>query len=222
MDRHFHDEIQKLRQKLLEMCFQAEEAVSRACEALFTSNARLARDVIEGDQVINRLEMEIDATGHTLFVTGQPMAADLRQVMMMLKINTALERIGDHAVNIAQRALMVLEEPPLAGDFGIEELYGATDHVLRTSLDAFLKESADIAREVLKGDDVVDKLNDDLLVKLKAAVQDQPRSSGAAMAYLLIGHNLERIADLAGNIAEDVIYLKQGREVRHRIELAGS
>lgn len=222
MDRHFHEEIHKLRQKLLEMSFLSEEAVSRACESLFSSNPRVAREVIDGDQAINRLEMEIDATGHTLFVTGQPMAADLRQVMMMLKMNTALERIGDHAVNIAQKALIVLAEPPLEGEFGLEALYGAADHVLRTALDAFLKENVDMAREVLKGDDVVDKMNDELFIKLQAAMLDQPRCAGAAMAYLLIGHNLERIADLAGNIAEDVIYLKQGTEVRHRIELAGS
>jgi len=222
MERHFHEEIQKLRQKLLEMGFKVEEAFSRSCEALFSLNPRIAKEVIEGDQAINKLEIEIDEAGHTLFVTGQPMAADLRQVMMMLKINTAFERIGDHAVNIAQKALTVLQEPPLEGAFNLEDMFSATDAVLRTVIDAFLKDDASLARSVLGGDDTVDLMNHELVLKLKAAMQDQPRSAGAAIAYTLIGHNLERVADLAGNIAEDIIYLKQGLEVRHRVEFTGS
>ncbi len=217
MDRHFHEEIQRLRQKLLEMSFTVEEAVARACEALFSSNARLAKQVIESDSIINRLEIEIDETGHSLFVTGQPVAADLRMVMMMLKINTSLERIGDHAVNIAEKALIVLAEPPFEGALPLEPMAKTVDLALRKALNSFLKEDACLAQEVLTQDDAVDQLNHDLFVQLKAALADQPRSAGAAMAYLLIGHNLERVADLAGNIAEDVIYLKQGREVRHRV-----
>lgn len=217
MDRHFHEEILRLRQKLLEMSFAVEEAVARSCEAFFNSDARLAKQVIESDSSINHLEIEIDETGHALFVTGQPLAADLRMVMMMLKINTALERIGDHAVNIAQKTLLVLEEPPLEGDFPLETMAKTVDTALRNSLNSFMNQDVALAQDVLTRDDTVDQLNRDLFTKLKSALQTQTRSSGAAMAYLLIGHNLERVADLAGNIAEDVIYLKQGREVRHRM-----
>ncbi len=217
---HFHEEIEHLRQKLLQMSFLVEEAVSRACDALLSSNGRLARDVIEHDEAINRYEMEIDETGHALFATGQPVAADLRLVMMMLKINTALERIADHAVNIAQKTLIVLDEPPLAGDFQLEGMVKTTDSALRKALNAFLKQDADMAQDVLRHDDAIDQLNRDLFGKLRTCLQENSKHAGAAMAYLLIGHNLERIADLAGNIAEDVIYLKQGKEVRHRINMA--
>ncbi len=216
---HFHDQIEHLRQKLLRMSFLVEETVARACDALFSCNARLAREVIENDEAINRFELEIDETGHALFVTGQPVAADLRMVMMMLKINTSLERIGDHAVNIAEKTLLVLQEPPLAGDFQLEVMAKKTDLTLRTALNAFLKQDVEMAQDVLKHDDAIDQINHDLFLKLKRALQADPQAAGAAMAYLLIGHNFERIGDLAGNIAEDVIYLKQGREVRHRIEM---
>src|SRR3989338_6696139 len=139
---HFHDEIEHLRQKLLKMSFRVEDAVARSCEALLTGNRRLAKEVIKHDEHINRYEIEIDEAGQALFVTGQPVAADLRMVMMMLKINTALERIGDHAVNIAEKTLIVLEDPPLTGDFELGVMAKITDLALRKSLDAFLKQDA--------------------------------------------------------------------------------
>ncbi|OGW72311.1 MAG: phosphate transport system regulatory protein PhoU [Omnitrophica bacterium GWA2_52_12] len=222
MARHFHEEIRQLRQKLIEMGFAAEDAVARACDAFFNSNPKLAQQVIQGDPVLNRLEIEIDEAGYSLFALNQPVAFDLRQVLMMLKINTTLERVGDHAVNIAQKTLQVLEEPPIYIDFQFEAMARSAGAALRAALDAFLKEDAGMAREVLKQDDEIDRFNDQLFEVLKKYVEKNPHGAGAAFAYLSIGHNLERIGDLAGNIAEDVIFLKQGREVRHRIELTES
>lgn len=218
MERHFHEEFKGLREKLFQMGLLVEGAIEKASEALLRRSSDLAEEVFEDEKIINRLEIEIDEKGHALFALAQPMASDLRLLTMILKINTDLERMGDHAVNIAQKSLAILKEPSLKIDFPLEEM---TEHVMRMvrdALDGFMNENVELARKVLLSDDKVDNDNDSLYNDMMLLMQEDPSLVSRALNLVMIGHNLERIGDLANNIAEDTIYLKQGKEVRHHFE----
>lgn len=216
---HLEDEIQSLKHQLLEMSFRVDDAVSNACDALFLRSEEMAIAVIEGDSVINQIEMDIDEKGHNLSALG-PLAKDLRRIMMILKINTEFERMGDHAVNIAEKCLSALKEEAQIDDLSdLERMAKVTQKILRDSLDAFLKEDVRLARHVLKLDDEVDTLNVNFFYQMKSVMQADPHRVGVAMDLTMIAHNLERIADLSGNLAEEVIFLAQGKEVRHRKSL---
>lgn len=197
------------------MSFLVDEAVAKACESLMLRDEKLAAEVIEGEEVINNLEIEIDDKGHSLFALGQPMAVDLRLTTMILKMNTDLERIGDHAVNIAEKTLFILKHPEVRMDDSLQKMAYAAQKMLRDSLDAFLKEDASLALSVLKRDDEVDNYNRNLYAQISDIMEAQSSAVEVGINLLMISHNLERIADLACNVAEDVIYLKQGKEVRH-------
>lgn len=215
MDHPFHEELKLLKQKLMQMSFLVDEAVAKACESLLLRDDKLAAEVIEGEEVINNLEIEIDDKGHSLFALGQPMAVDLRLTTMILKMNTDLERIGDHAVNIAEKTLFILKNPEIKMDDSLQKMVYAAQKMLRDALDAFLKEDANLALSVLKRDDEVDNYNRNLYDQLSDIMEAQSSAVEVGINLLMISHNLERIADLACNVAEDVIYLKQGKEVRH-------
>ncbi len=215
MDHPFHEELKLLKQKLMRMSFLVDEAVAKACESLLLRDDKLAAEVIEGEEVINNLEIEIDDKGHSLFALGQPMAVDLRLTTMILKMNTDLERIGDHAVNIAEKTLFILKQPDIKMDDSLQKMAYAAQKMLRDALDAFLKEDANLALSVLKRDDEVDNYNRNLYDQLSDIMEAQSSAVEVGINLLMISHNLERIADLACNVAEDVIYLKQGKEVRH-------
>jgi len=222
MARHFHDELKQLKQKLLEMSFMVEEQVAHACDALLSLDPDLAREVIENEKIIDSLEIEIDEKGHSLFALGQPMAVDLRLISMALKINNDLERMADHAVNIAEKCLLIIQVDRAASEPLLEKMAGCVQKMLRDSLDSFLKEDAELALDVLKRDDEVDDLNKQVYYRISGLME---RNSGAVTAgvhLIMIGHNLERVADLAVNIAEDVIYLKQGKEVRHGYQMGNA
>jgi phosphate transport system protein len=215
MNRRFEAELNRLRVKLLEMSFAADDAVKKSCEALFTRNEALAKEVIKGDDALNRFQIEIDNRGYCLFALGQPVASELRLVIMILKINTDLERVGDHAVNIAEKSLQVNREPPLKISVPLRKMANVTQGMLRDSLDSFLNENAELAHKVLKSDDEVDRYNDVLFESLSGLMESDKTTVAMAVQLMMISHNLERIADLSLNIAEDVIYLIQGKEVRH-------
>ena len=218
MERHFHEEFKGLREKLFQMGLLVEGTIEKAVEALLKRSSELATAVFEDEKTINLLEIEIDEKGHALFALAQPVASDLRLLTMILKINTDLERMGDHAVNIAQRSQELLKELPLKIDFPLEEMTGNTQHMVRDALDCFMNENIDLARKVLESDDKIDDLNDRLYEDMAALMEKDPSSTRRALHLIMIGRNLERIADLANNIAEDTIYLKQGKEVRHHFE----
>lgn len=222
MVRHFHEELKHLKQKLLEMSFMVEESVSQACDALLSQDAKLAHEVIENEKTVNAMEIEIDGIGHSLFALGQPMAVDLRLISMILKINNDLERMGDHAVNIAEKCLLLLEHPPVIQEPVLEIMAGSVQKMLRDSLDAFLREDTDLASAVLKRDDEIDALNTKVYHRLSVLMERDSSSVNQGIHLIMIGHNLERIADLAVNISEDVIYLKQGKEVRHRFQMGST
>ncbi|MCM8775430.1 MAG: phosphate signaling complex protein PhoU [Candidatus Omnitrophica bacterium] len=218
MKRHFHDELKALKQKLLSMSFLVESALEKAVEAFLGRNEKLILEIFDEEETINQFEIEIDDQGHALLAVGQPMAFDLRSLTAILKINTDLERLGDHAVNIAERARTLLREPPLPEDYDLPKMARATLHLFRQAIDSFMNDDADSARNVLLSDDEVDLYNDNLFKRITTAMQKDPSLVKTGVNLMMIGHNLERTADLATNIAEDVIYMKQGKEVRHRIE----
>lgn len=218
MERHFHEEFKALREKLFQMGLLVEGAIQKAVDALLKRSPELASQVLEDEKLINQLEIEIDEKGHALFALAQPVAGDLRLLTMILKINTDLERMGDHAVNIAQRSEGLLKEPPLQSDFRLEEMTGYAQRMVRDALDCFMNENMELARKVLESDDKIDELNDRLYEEMAGRMEKDPASVRRALHLLIIGRNLERIADLANNIAEDTIYLKQGKEVRHHFE----
>jgi len=218
MGRYFHEELKDLKQKLLQMGLFVEAAIEKAVDALLNHNRRFAEEVIEEEERINQFEIEIDDKGHSLSALGQPMASDLRLVTAILKINTDLERMGDHAVNIAERTLALFKEPSFDLDLYLPEMARAVLNMLTDALNAFMNEDAELARSVLRKDDEVDTYNDELYTQLSALMEKKPLLVKSGINLIMIGHNLERIADLANNIAEDVVYLKQGKEVRHRVE----
>jgi phosphate transport system protein len=218
MERHFHTEFKALREKLFQMGLLVEGAIEKAVEAILQRSPELAAKVLEDENLINQLEIEIDEKGHALFALAQPVAGDLRLLTMILKINTDLERMGDHAVNIAQRSEGLLKETPLLSSFSIEEMTGCAQRMVRDALDCFMNENIELARKVLESDDKIDELNDRLYEEMASRMEKDPSSVRRALHLLIIGRNLERIGDLANNIAEDTIYLKQGKEVRHHFE----
>lgn len=218
MERHFHEELKDYREMLLKMGLRVESAIDKAINALLNRNGELAELVFEEEKTINQLELEIDDKGHSLLALGQPMAVDLRMITMVLKINTDLERMGDHAVNIAERVLMMIKEPPIRMNIHLPEMAAAAQKMVKDALDSFVNSDVQLARSVLKRDDEVDAYNDGLYVQVERLMEKDPTIIKTGTSLIMIGHNLERIADLANNIAEDVIYIKQGKEVRHHIE----
>ncbi|HOW87839.1 MAG TPA: phosphate signaling complex protein PhoU [Candidatus Omnitrophota bacterium] len=218
MERHFHEEFKALREKLFQMGLLVEGAIEKAVEALLKRSPELTEQVFEDEKLINQLEIEIDEKGHSLFALSQPVASDLRLLTMILKINTDLERMGDHAVNIAQKSQVLIGGTFLKPSFSLEAMTNDVQKMVRNALDSFMNENVDLARKVLSSDDVVDRYNDTLYTDMTELMQKDPSKVQQALSLVMIGHNLERIADLANNIAEDTIYLKQGKEVRHHFE----
>lgn len=218
MDKHLDELLNDLKQKLLRMGLLVEETLGKAVQALLKRDNILAQQVIAGDQVINQLEMEIDDLGHSLLALGQPMAVDLRVITAILKINTDLERMGDHAVNIAERTLNILKEAPLKEPIPIPEMAQAAQKMVRDALDSFVSGDITEARNVLQRDDEVDTFNDQVNISVEELMGKNPDMVKIGLNLIIIAHNLERVGDLANNIAEDVIYMRQGKEVRHHVE----
>ncbi|MBI4114979.1 MAG: phosphate signaling complex protein PhoU [Candidatus Omnitrophica bacterium] len=217
MKRHLDDELKRLKDKLFRMGLQAEEAIVKASKALFERDSKLAEAVIKGDQEINLAEIEIDELGHELIALHQPTAVDLRFITMVLKINSDLERMGDQAVNIAEKAIKINQEPPAKPYIDLPKIAETARGMVRDALDAFMKQDAAKAKEILEKDDVIDEINDRVYEDVQKLMREKPDTIPQGVALIMVSHNLERLADLATNIAEDVIYLTRGIDVRHHI-----
>ena len=217
MQRHFDEELVQLKDQLFKMGLLVEEAIRKSVESLIRRNSKQAETVIEGDQKINILEIEIDEFGHELIALRQPTAIDLRLITMVLKINSDLERMGDQAVNIAEKAIVLNREAPLQSYMVIPAMADLAISMVKNSLDAFIEKNADRAKAICESDDELDNLNDQLYNEMQEAMKDRALQVSQAVSMIMIGHNLERIGDLATNIAEDVIYLAKGIDIRHHI-----
>ena len=213
--RHFQEELDRLKATLLEMANLAEEAVDASVESLLERDADKARAVIAADDRIDALELRVDDMVTHLLALQAPVAGDLRLIIIALKISSTLERVGDHAVNIANTVEYLLEATPTRTLPEIEEMVSLATDMLNDSLDAFVRRDTELAREVRERDDRVDSLHENVFRILLTHMMEDPRRISPGMDMLLVSRNLERIADLATNIAEDVVYMVEGRQIKH-------
>jgi phosphate transport system protein len=217
--RHFHDQLSSLKQKLLDMSARAEELVEEAVEALLRRDTDKADAVIRGDREVDTLEVEVESLAIELLALQQPMGRDLRFLISAIKISSDLERVGDHAVNIAQSALRLISlRSGVIPDPAIEDMARRARRMLSDALDAFVRADGTLGREVCRSDDQVDALHDSLFRILLTHMMADARTINPSLELLLVSRNLERVADLATNIAEDAVYLAEGKTIKHRFE----
>jgi len=218
-EHHFHAELESLKTQLLSMASLVEESIHKSIQAMVERSEELAQEVISSDDAINMAEIKIDDFCLKLLALHQPAAIDLRFITSGMKINNDLERMGDQAVNIAERALELLKEPQLKPLIDLPRMAELAQKMVRDSLDAFVRQDPELARDVCRRDDEVDALNDQVFRELLTYMMQDPHTITRAVHLLLVGRHLERIADHATNIAEDVIYLVQGRTIKHRFDV---
>jgi phosphate transport system protein len=213
--RHFQDELEALKGRLLEMGGLSEDRVRLAMHALVERDNRLVDDVIAGDAAINALHIEIDDRCFKLLALHQPMAVDLRAIVAAVKINTDLERVGDLAVNIAEAVRRYLRHPPVKQLIDIPRMADIAQGMLRDALDAFVRRDVTLAQAVLAADDALDALKTQVFRELLTYMLQDPHTIEPSLDLILISRHLERIGDHATNIAEDVIFMVSARDVRH-------
>lgn len=218
MHRHFDEELKDLKEKLLRMSSLAEEAICTAIKSLVDRDSNLAEKVIKSDDAINMLEIEIDELSIKLLALRQPEAGDLRFITSAIKIDKDIERMGDHAVNISESALDLLKVPPLKPLIDIPRMAELAQAMVRDSLNAFVNSDVGLAKNVCERDTEVDNLNDQLFRELLTYMMQDPKNIERALNLILVARNLERVADLATNISEDVIYITNGRVIKHHLE----
>jgi phosphate transport system protein len=216
--RHFVQELDLLKGKLLEMSALVESAVYRSVQGVVEKNEELALQVLRNEARINQLEIEIDDMAISLLALQAPLAADLRLVTASIKINNDLERMGDLSVNIAQSALALMKEPVIRPLIDIPHVAGLAQSMVRKALDAFVNRDAEMARSVLASDDAVDNMRTASYHELISFMESNPQQVPQALHLLSVVRNLERIADHSTNIAEDVLFLVKGIDVRHHNE----
>lgn len=214
-DKTYQAELTELRHKLLLLGGLVEEAIDRSVRSLAERNVELAQQVVEDDDRINRLEVETDELCLRMLALRQPAASDLRFITLALKIVTDLERMGDLAVNIAERSISLAKEPPLAPYVDIPRMATIAERMLKESLDAFVAGDAAQAWQVVEQDNEVDELYHSIFRELVGFMTSDPETSTRAMSLLFIAKHLERIADHTTNVAEMVIFYVEGRDVRH-------
>jgi phosphate transport system protein len=213
--RHFTIELEELNQHLMQMGGLVASAIHLAVGSLIEQNRELAEEVIRQEPTINRMEKEIDGIATRLLALRQPVACDLRRLTVALKITTDLERIGDFAFDVAQRSLNLMKQPAVKPMTDIPKIAALVQSMLLKCLNAFVNSDADVAHSVLLADDEVHQFRDGIQAELKDAMQRDPAVASAAIDLLFIARDLERTGDHATNIAEDVIFLAKGIDVRH-------
>lgn len=218
MTLHFQREIDKLKLDLLSLSEVVEETVHQAVKALKERDGALAQSIIDTDPEIDQREVDIEEECQKVLALHQPVAHDLRFLIAVLKINAELERIGDAAVNISERVLFLVQQEPTDVSFDYVDMATKAQTMLRNSLDALVNLNADRAYTVIEADDEVDALNREAYSQIEECIRNNPQLTSSYTHLLGISRHIERIADHATNIAEDVIYLIEGVIVRHRTE----
>ena len=213
--RHFQEDLERLKSRLLEMGGLAEEQVRLALRGLVERDADLIERVLVGDDPLNALHIEIDQRCFTLLALHQPMAADLRTIVAAVKINTDLERVGDLAINIAEATERYVQHAPVKKLIDIPRMATIAETMLREALDAFVRRDTVLAKRVLDQDDLLDDLKTQIFRELITFMLQDPRTIEPSLDLILVSRHLERIGDHATNIAEDVIFLVSARDVRH-------
>jgi len=213
--RHFQEELEQLKTRLLEMGGLAEEQVRLAVKGLVERDRELVDRVLVGDEPVNALHIEIDNRCFTLLALHQPMAVDLRAIVAAVKINTDLERVGDLAINIAEAARQYASHPPVKKLIDIPRMATIAQRMLRDALDAFVRRDTTLAQAVLNEDDALDALKTQIFRELLTYMLQDPSTIEPALDLILISRHLERIGDHATNVAEDVIFMVSAKDVRH-------
>jgi phosphate transport system protein len=217
--RHFHDELASLKQRLLAMSERAESLVELSMQALWERDHDKAQAVIDADHELDRQEVEAENLAISLLALQQPMARDLRFLVGAIKVSSDLERVGDHAVNIAQGAIRVVESRAVLPSVpSLAEMARRSRSMLSDALDAFIRADGQLGRAVGKADAHVDELHDGVFRVLLTHMMADARTITPSLELLLVSRNLERVADLATNIGEDAVYLAEGKQIRHRFD----
>ena len=211
----FHQELEELKHRILAMAGMAEQAVDLAVQAYSQRDLALCQRVLNNESAINRAEREVDEFAVDLLAMQQPMAIDLRFILAVIKINADLERVGDQAVNIVQRVMNIVQLSAVELPVDIPAMAAKGRKMVRDALQSFIEGDTELAKRVLEADDEVDRLNKEAFANLSECMQTRPDSAVQALDALSIARNLERVADHATNIAEDVIFWVRGADVRH-------
>ncbi len=215
MERHFEREFEELRERLLWMGGLVERAVNQSMQSVLQGKGELAQGVFAGEDAINEMQIELDERVGQLLALRQPMASDLRFLLAVTRITADLERIGDQAVNIAQSAERVIRHPQIKPYVDLPRMSELAETMVHDSLDALVQRNVELARSVLQRDDQLDHLRDQVFRELLTYMMENSSVVHPAFELILVAKNLERIGDHATNIAEDVIYIVAGRDVRH-------
>jgi phosphate transport system protein len=215
MQRHFHEELELVKEKTLRLGSLVETMVEQAVASLVDRDSRLADEVIASDRKVDILDLEIEEDCLRLLALHQPAAKDLRFITTAMKITTDLERMADQAVNICERSIELNEEPQLKPYIDIPIMSQLSQKMMREALDAFVRRDADLARQVIPEDNKVDALKDQIFRELLTFMMEDPRTIPRAIRLILVSRHLERVADHATNIAEMVVFLVEGKNIRH-------
>ena len=221
MTKHFHGEVEKLKQRILLLAAMVEENLQKAVKAVTDRDVQLADQVIDTDPEVDMQEVEVEEDCLKILALYQPVANDLRYTIAILKINNDLERIADLAVNIAERAKALASRPMISVPFDLNSMLSATTGLVRKSVDALVKEDVHLAHEVILEDDTIDDFHRTAYVTIQERIGAGQNQVEVLINFLSVSRNLERIADHATNIAEDVIYMIEGEIVRHAMSLGG-
>jgi phosphate transport system protein len=214
-NKHYEGQLRALKEKLLLIGHMAEVAIADATRALIERKPSLAQRVVDDDDKLDQLELEIDDICLEILVRDQPVASDLRFITTAMKIVGDIERIGDIGVNIARRALEILHEPELKPVIDVPVAAAAAQRILKQSLDAFVQGDAELAKEVIEGDRYIDDVCEQMLRELLTYMFEDPTTITRALRLIFVARNLERVGDHAANIAEMVIFLVEGQDIRH-------
>jgi phosphate transport system protein len=218
MERLFDEELKNLKEKLLRMAGLVEDSIERAIEAIKDRKDELIQDILKNEERINLLDVEVDETCLRLMALRQPMAGDLRFITSAMKIDSELERMGDLAVNIAEQAMILNKVPPLKPLLDIPRMARMAQAMVRDSINAFINKDEALARSVCERDDDVDDLDEQIFRELLTYMMEDPANITRAVALILVSRNLERMADHATNVGEDVIYLVRGKSIKHHLD----
>ena len=215
MTRHLLRDLENLKKEILGVGALVENSIHRATSALLDRRPELANEVFRGDEEIDQREVAIEEDCLKILALHQPVAADLRYIIAVLKVNNDLERMGDLAVNIAERAAYLGKHPPLAYPEGFDRLVERVRKMVANSLNALVEQDTDMARQVLQDDDAVDEIHREMFEQIQGLMLSSRDNVERAMHFLSASRNLERIADQATNVAEDVIFMVEGDIIRH-------
>jgi phosphate transport system protein len=218
MAQHLQREIEKLKKMILSLSAVVEESVQRAVQAVIERNSKVASQLIEGDSVIDQMELDVEEECLKILALYQPVANDLRFVIAVLKINNDLERVGDIANHIAERALSLSNQQSVGIPFELRRMADRAQSMFRSSLDSLVNMDSNLARGVCASDDEIDEMNRQAFIRVQDAIRKDPENVDYLIQLLSVSRYLERIADYATNVAEDVIYMTEGRIIRHKKE----